>query len=142
MPASGVERDADGVTVRIVLDGERPKSWNMLKDWRSRKRENDRIALRVRAALPAAVVNGDGFPLRTPCAVRVAVYFAGRRYDKDNIPAKFYVDACKGWIVVNDSPRQVAAVLPESLSDRRAPRTEIVITTKQGEIAQWVASLL
>ena len=47
MPASGVERDADGVTVRIVLDGERPKSWNMLKDWRSRKRENDRIALRV-----------------------------------------------------------------------------------------------
>lgn len=145
MPGSNaafVERSDSGVTVRLVLDGERPKSWNALKDWRTRRRENKRIALAVRAALPSSIVNGEGFPLQSPAAVRVAVHFAGRRYDKDNIPAKFYIDALKDWLLINDSPKYVAFVLCESRSDRRSPRTEITVTTKQKEINEWTSELL
>lgn len=112
----------------IVLPGERPWSWNRFyagAHWAVRRREVERVRLAVRAALPWAVVNGVGWPATGPVAVELRVYFDRQPQDADNICTKLYVDALKGWCIVDDGPAWVTRVTPVSLVDKRQPRVEL-----------------
>lgn len=118
--------------LHLVLDGERPPSWNQFYacgHWSIRKAAKDRVTLRVRAALPRAVVDGVGFPVVGPVRITVAAYFARRPLDVDNVCTKLYVDALKNWVIVDDDPAYVVAVVPVVRVDRERPRVEIIVET-------------
>lgn len=122
------ERESQSVV--LVLEGERPLSWNKLYSgslhWSKRSAEKDRVRLTVRSALdPQQVI-----PFTTPVHITVRAYFAdGRRLlDADNIASKFYIDALIGWYIEDDTPTYVSSVCTSSQMDRDNPRVEIQIT--------------
>lgn len=110
----------------IVLDGERPKSWNAWyagAHWRVRKEEADRVHLLMLVAL-------GGRPARITRRVEVCVtaYFKGKQLDPDNLPAKLYIDGMvRAGLLVNDTPRYVDSVTTRSRIDKHRPRVEITI---------------
>lgn len=120
----------------LILEGERPVSWNKFwqqRHWSERSREKNRVALLVRAALPQAVLDGEDWPLRKSCEERpeivITAYMARPLIDVDNLCTKVYVDALKGWVIEDDDPAHVAAVIPRVVVDRTWPRIEIKISS-------------
>lgn len=110
----------------IVLDGERPPSWNKYYagvHYRERKRDADRMHLLMIAAL-----NGRPARIVKPVEITVTAYFKGRQLDSDNIVAKGYVDGLvRAGLLVNDTPRYVDSVTTRSRKDKHRPRVEIVV---------------
>lgn len=97
----------------ITLFDERPPSWNWYYSgvhWRERQQRVDQVQMAVRVALPTNVIQGDGFPLTKPADIRIDAYFRTKPQDADNIAAKFYIDALKGWVIWDDDLRCVASV--------------------------------
>lgn len=115
-----------GQYVAILLPDERPPSWNDSyagQHWSKRKAEADRVHMAVRAAIdPDQVVM-----FAEPVNVTVTVFFAERALDADNIPAKLYVDALKGWVIVDDDRRYVRSVTTVTEVDTEAPRVVIEV---------------
>lgn len=111
---------------QITLPGERPPSWNDSyagQHWSKRKAEADRVHMAVRAAIdPDQVV-----PFAEPVNVTVTVFFASKCQDADNIPAKLYIDALKGWVIVDDDRRYVRSVTTVTEFDASRPRVVIEV---------------
>ena len=113
----------------IVLQDERPFSWNKFYDgrhWTKRKAAKDAAKLAVRRALPDEVINGEGWPAAGPVRITVTAYMNRQLLDVDNVCTKLYVDALKGWVIKDDGPDLVTAVTPV-VKRSSSPRVELVI---------------
>lgn len=112
--------------VRIVLENERPKSWNTFwagEHWTTRKDEKDRVAWLVRSEIdPEAATVFDA-----PVEIEVIAYYDSRPADSDNVCDKPYIDALIGWYIEDDSPEYVDAAITRSRLDTDNPRVEIII---------------
>lgn len=109
----------------IVLPGERPQSWNTYYSgahWSKRQAEVNRVRQVVRAAL-----TGNETPYQQPVEIDIVAYFKNRPLDPDNIAAKLYIDALKGWLLQDDTPQCVSSVTTTSMVDKANPRLVIVI---------------
>lgn len=116
-------------SVQITLPDERPPSWNDSyagQHWTKRKAEADRVHMAVRAAIDPEQVE----PFTDLVDVTVMVYFDRQPLDADNIPAKLYIDALKGWIIADDDGRYVRSVRTVTEVDRDAPRVVIVVSPR------------
>jgi len=116
--------------MKIVLEHERPVSWNMAyagRHWSKRKADADAVHLLVRAAIPR-----NARQYSEPVDIVVTAYFASRPLDADNIMAKLYIDGLVGRLLVDDNPKWVRSVKTVSLVDRRRPRVEIDIEPAKG----------
>lgn len=114
----------------IVIDGERPKSWNKAysgQHWTQRKAEADRVHQLVRAYFDP----DEAQPFTVPVDIDLYVFFANRPLDADNIPAKLYIDALKGLLLVDDDRRFVRSVRTVTDVDKRHPRVTIMVTPVQ-----------
>lgn len=110
--------------VHIVLPGERPPSWNDSyagQHWTKRQAAIERVRMAVRAAIDP----DECQPFAVPVCITVTVYFADKPQDADNIPAKLYVDALKGWVLRDDDGRYVRSVTTVTELDARRPRVVI-----------------
>lgn len=111
--------------MRIVLENERPLSWNKLyagKHWSVRKTAADAAHALMRCA-----VGADAEKFTEPVRIRVTAYFKSRPLDADNICAKLYIDGLIGRILEDDSPKYVAEVTTVSRVDKQRPRLEIQV---------------
>lgn len=118
-------------SVTITLPGERPQSWNKAyagQHWAKRKAEVERIRMAVRAVIDPETCQ----VFAGQVDITVTVFFDKRPLDADNVPAKFYVDACKGWILEDDDQHHVRSVRTVSLLDPQQPR--VVIDVRPVEI--------
>lgn len=110
----------------VVIPDERPQSWNKTyagQHWAKRKAEVERVRLALRAAL-----DPDQCVVYTePVDIEIIVCFNARPLDADNIPAKLYIDALKGWLLEDDDRRCVRSVKTVALVDPARPRVEIEI---------------
>ena len=114
--------------VTLVLDGERPPSWNKAyagQFWAKRKAEADRIHLAVRAA-----IDPDWPLFEGQVDITVTAVFDKQPLDADNIPAKLYVDGLKGWLLADDDLAHVRSVRTVALVDPARPRVEITVETE------------
>lgn len=112
--------------VKIVLPGERPPSWNDSyagQHWTKRQTVIQRVRMAVRAAIDPETVD----PFTVPVRVTVTVFFASKPQDADNIPAKLYIDALKGWLLADDDRRYVRSVTTVTEVDASRPRVVIEI---------------
>ena len=112
----------------ITIPDERPMSWNAFysgKHWRHRKTEADRVHTIVRVYLPH--LNA----YTVPVAITVTAYFKNRPLDPDNIPAKLYIDGLCGWILADDTRKQIHSVTTQSRVDKKNPRLVITIQEAQ-----------
>lgn len=113
-------------TRTLVLPGERPVSWNEYyagSHWSKRNDEAMRVHSIVRAALDP---NDDPFQGRVD--IDVVVYADSRPMDPDNVCAKLYVDALKGWWIEDDTRQYVRIISTGVEIDKDNPRTEITAT--------------
>lgn len=111
--------------VLIVLEGERPLSWNKYwsgMHWSKRSAEKERVKMLVRAEIDPNCQMFD-----QPVEIRVKAFFKGRQQDCSNICVKPYEDALIGWLIKDDSPNYVQRVTTESHKDNKRPRIEIEI---------------
>ncbi len=111
--------------VLIVLEGERPFSWNKYwsgMHWSKRSAEKDRVQMLVRAEL-----DPDMPMFAQPVEIRVRAFFKGQAQDCSNVALKPYEDALIGWLIQDDSPDYVRAVRVESRKDNKRPRVEIEV---------------
>lgn len=111
--------------MRIVLEGERPVSWNQFysgKHWTHRRQAAANVRLLMRS-----VLDPDAEPFTVPVAVTVTVYFRDHPQDADNVCAKLYIDGLKGFILADDSPAHVVRVMTCSVIDPLRPRVEIEV---------------
>jgi len=110
---------------KIVIENERPLSWNQLysgKHWSVRKDEADRVHWLVKANLdPEVKINGL-------VDITLIAYFDKYALDADNISAKFYIDGLVGEWIEDDRRAFVRRVCTQSEIDRDNPRVEIVVT--------------
>lgn len=112
--------------VTLTLPGERPPSWNNAyagQHWAKRKAEVERIRMAVRAEIDPDRCE----PFAGPVDVTVTAFFASRPQDADNIPAKLYVDALKGWLLTDDDRRFVRSVRTVTGWDPDYPRVVIEV---------------
>lgn len=114
----------------LVLEGERPMSWNQLYKqghWGARKQEADRVhqlvSLEARGMRMAEGV----------VSIEVMAFFDKYPLDADNICAKMYIDGLIGTVIENDSYKFVSSVMTETLIDREDPRVVIHISEKVEE---------
>ena len=118
--------------ITITLPNERPPSWNKAyagQHWTKRQAEVERIRLAVRAAIDPETVE----PFAVPVDVTITVYFASRPQDADNIPAKLYIDALKGWLLVDDDRHHVRSV--RTVTALYAGNPRVVIEVAPAELA-------
>lgn len=110
--------------MKIILDKERPMSWNKFYSgmfWRTRKTEADRVH-----RLVSFLTLGQK-PVEGLVDITFTAYFDKRPYDSDNLPAKLYIDGLRKHILRNDTNKFVRRVTAESKQDKHAPRVEIEI---------------
>ena len=127
-------------TVTLNLPSERPLSWNKAyagQHWTQRKAEVERIRLAVREQIDPDAVE----PFAVPVDVTITVFFASRPLDADNIPGKLYIDALKGWLLVDDDQQHVLSVRTVTALDKAAPRVVIRIASTAPEPAGYEATL-
>ena len=111
--------------MKIVLEGEKPQSWNAYyagKHWTERHAEVARVRALVLASLPLYVAM-----FKCPVTITLTAFFKGRSLDPDNICAKIYIDALCGRVLEDDTPSHVHSVTTASRVDRENPRIEIEI---------------
>ena len=114
--------------IKLVLEGERPKSWNAYWSgvhWTKRKQERDRVHLVVRAMIDP----NKTYMFDVPVHIHINAFFEDKRLQLDagNIANKAYIDALEGWYIENDKPEFVRFVTTGSFIDRERPRLEIEI---------------
>lgn len=113
--------------VQIILPNEVPMSWNKLyagQHWRVRYDEANRVHQVVRAAIDP----DEAVPFDVPVDITVTACFASSPLDADNIIAKLYIDALKGWYLRGDSLPHVRSVTTVSVVGP-SPYVEIKIAT-------------
>lgn len=93
--------------LKIVLTGERGRSWNptLRKHWTEFSKENVDVQWLVRAAIPF-----DAEPFDVPVHIRIDAFYTGKMIDSDNISAKLYIDGLKGKLIRDDDWRYVRDV--------------------------------
>jgi hypothetical protein len=99
--------------MNICLVQERPVSWNRYYSgwhWSQRRTEAHRVHARVRAALPAEVLDSPTPYFQKPVHITVTVTMSGHSLDCCNVPAKLYIDGLKGWVIADDDHRHVRSV--------------------------------
>lgn len=107
----------------LVLDGERPLSWNELysgKHWSIRQAKAQRAHALVRAAL-----DPEDPPFERPVNITVTAWFDKQPQDCDNLASKIYIDGLIGWWLVQDSPLYVRSVTTVARIDHAHPRLVI-----------------
>lgn len=112
--------------VKLVLEGERPPSWNSLWSqghWTKRKKLKDECALALRAAVDPDVA----FIFKCRVMIHVRVYYKGRLSDWDNTCIKPYQDALIGLYLEDDNPDYVVGGSIRVFKDNKNPRLEIDI---------------
>ena len=112
----------------IILHGHRSPSQNTYYSaphWSVRSRLARQIHDTVRRRLMAM-----GIEMGTTCNrlvdIEVIAYFDQRPLDSDNVCSKLYIDALRGWLLEDDSPRWVRRVTTESRVSMD-PRVEITL---------------
>lgn len=109
--------------MKIILEGERPVSWNKHwsgMHWSQRSAEKERVKWLVRAAL-----DPNAQMITKPVHLTFTAYFKGKMQDCSNLCEKPYEDALIGRIIQDDSPRYVRGVTVLSRKDNKRPRVEI-----------------
>jgi hypothetical protein len=117
-------------SVTITLPGERPQSWNKAyagQFWAKRKAEVERVRMAIRAEIDPETCQ----VFAGQVDITVTVFFDKRPLDADNVPAKFYVDACKGWILEDDDQHHVRSVRTVTALDPQRPRVVIEVRPVQ-----------
>ena len=110
---------------KIVLSGERPKSWNTLKrlHWRKWQDEVERCKWLILEA-----VGMQSEPIAEPVNIAVTAYYKSRPHDCSNVPAKLYEDGLVAAdILHDDAPKYVRSMTTRSRVDKNHPRVEIEI---------------
>lgn len=107
----------------IVILGERAQSWNdhwaSGKHWSERSKRNKETKLLVRCNLdPDVEMYG------VPVDITVIATYHRNPVDPDNVAAKSYIDALKGWLIANDDLRYVNSVRTIS---RKGEQDSVVI---------------
>jgi Holliday junction resolvase RusA-like endonuclease len=117
----------------IVLEGERPITWNKLyagRHWKDRQQYADAAHLLVLAKLrerTAAII-----PFECRVHITVRAYYNKHPQDPDNITAKLYIDGLvKAGLLHDDTMREVASVTTEGHIDKENPRVEIEIIAEE-----------
>ena len=120
--------------MKIVLEGERPISWNKMYSgmhWTKRKEEADRVHQLVWATL----YQFDDMPYQHSDFMKdgrvdiiVTAYFKNRPLDPDNICSKLYIDGLVGNVIEDDTREFVRRVSTQSEVDKENPRVEIDVT--------------
>ena len=124
------EANPNRQTWSLIMEGERPVSWNVLwesRHWRYRKELANKVHQSVRAYLDPEVE-----PPPSPVDVLVIAYLDGRQLDVDNIMVKPYLDGLKGWWIRDDTPECVRSVQVLVERDNARPRLEIYLTPIPG----------
>lgn len=116
-------------SVTIILDGDRPISWNQMYSglhWSSRKELADTthklVWWTVKEQLPGASI------FKNKVAITVRAYMNGRILDCDNVATKLYIDGLKGILIEDDDLGYVGRVTAEVIRVKEDPRVEIEVT--------------
>lgn len=120
--------------MKIVLENERPWSWNKHwsgQHWSKRSAEKERVRWLVLGEL-----DPDAKLFANPVEITFTVYFKGRMQDCSNICVKPYEDALIGRVLQDDSPKYVRSVTTISLKDNKRPRIEIELIASQPVIVE------
>jgi hypothetical protein len=116
--------------MKLILEGERPMSWNTLyagKFWSVRKEEAERVHLTVLGELEP-----DSLLYQNRVDIIITTYFDKRPYDSCNIPMKLYIDGLAGRLIIDDDIKYVRSSKSIVEIDRQRPRVEIdIIDTGQ-----------
>ena len=112
----------------IVIEDERPPSWNQLYSGNMHWSKRTNMA-REKHLLVRANLNIEWDMFVGPVEIEVIVYFENRPQDADNIPAKVYIDGLKGWLIQDDTSKFVSRVVTESRVDKLRPRVEIYVSS-------------
>jgi hypothetical protein len=107
----------------IVLNGERPISWNKFysgRHWAIRKKEKDRVRELLRTHLTGEVI------IKVPVNILIVGVFNKRPLDSDNICDKLYIDGLKEHLLTDDDIRYVHATTTISVKGI-APKTIIIL---------------
>ena len=110
---------------KLVLDGERPVSWNTYyagSHWSVRDKEARRVHAITRAALDPELPMFEGV-----VSVLITAYVKSKPMDCDNLAGKLYIDALKGWVVEEDTPDYIDSVTTRVEIDPHCPRVEIIV---------------
>lgn len=129
--------------VTLVLEGERPLSWNMLYSGQGAKRKDgqgrrkgghwglrDAEARRVKELVQATLRSeyAEVPLLNTPVRITMIVYFKGAMQDCSNLCLKLYEDGLvEAGLLPDDSPECVEEVRLISRKSNVNPRVEIEI---------------
>lgn len=121
----------------IVLDGERPFSWNQFYSGKLHWKERRKHVARVREVVYYAIAEQLGTSVdmyHSPVEIEFTSYLKGRMIDADNITTKLYVDGLVGILLEDDNPKFVRSVKSTVLKDKAHPRVVITIfPTKENE---------
>ena len=80
--------------------------------WGERARHRRDTMLLVRAAMPMAVINANGWPAAQPVRIDVVATMKPPLLDADNVVVKDIIDALREWVIVDDSAAYVTGVTP------------------------------
>lgn len=118
--------------IKIVLEGERPSSWNKIyasRHWIFRKELADSVHRKVVRELEKMGFKPMGESIfKELVDILVVAYFKNRPIDPDNIGAKLYIDPLKFTLIQDDTRKFVRNVTTRSEIDAENPRVEITIT--------------
>jgi len=120
--------------MKIVLQGERPISWNEMYSgmhWSKRKEEADRVHQFVRFEIINQKLKYEAKDYLTygeKVDIHITAYFKNRPQDPDNICSKMYIDGLIGNVIQDDTREFVRKVTVQSEIDKDNPRVEIEIT--------------
>ena len=117
--------------MKIILEGERPWSWNKMYagvHWSERKEEADRVHQLVFYEYLKLRDDQDQLPeMLDRVDIHITAYFKNRPLDPDNVVSKFYIDGLIGNIIEDDTRKFVRKVSVQSEVDKENPRVEIEI---------------
>ena len=112
----------------ITIPDEQPISWNKLysgKFWAFRRDEALRVHQLVRAYIDPEVI-----PPTPPVSIKITSFRKSkRRFDPDNLCAKFYIDGLVPWVIPDDDYLNVSSVTTAIKIDKHNPRLVIEVTT-------------
>lgn len=115
-------------TLKLVLEGERPWSWNKLYAG-VHHTQRSKQARHCHDLVGWTLLTLDYIPIfESVVDITVVVYFDKRPFDPDNITAKLYIDGLvKAGVIPDDKKQYVRNVTTRSEVDRDNPRVEILV---------------
>lgn len=115
--------------IKIVLENQRAIGWNGLyagKHWVERSGLKQQTYGELLQAKGRYRRLGKK-PLNTRVKITITAYFVNSPLDPDNIAAKFYIDALKGWLLIDDTQQYISSVTTQSIVNKTENRVEIII---------------